>query len=142
MKKQIKNLKNITSELINAAKLSPGDIIKVTGWVMLKGLEDGKYYILISDTKDKYVFKESNKSGKTKNKRVVHYIKDVEPMINPNNDNRIEKIGNRKLEGSVEAAGSTKFECMECGNKFKKKIGPKTFEVKCPKCGGYDTEIA
>lgn len=30
--------------------------------------------------------------------------------------------------------------CNECGKEFKKKIGPNTFEVKCPKCGGYDTE--
>lgn len=34
----------------------------------------------------------------------------------------------------------TPMQCMECGHKFKKKIGPKTFEVKCPKCGSYDTE--
>lgn len=36
----------------------------------------------------------------------------------------------------------TPMKCMECGKKFKKKIGKKTFEVKCPKCGGYDTEPA
>lgn len=34
------------------------------------------------------------------------------------------------------------MQCMECGARFKKKIGPKTFEVKCPKCGSYDTEPA
>ena len=32
------------------------------------------------------------------------------------------------------------MQCIECGKKFKKKIGSKTFEVKCPKCGSYDTE--
>lgn len=31
------------------------------------------------------------------------------------------------------------MECYECGKRFKKKIGPHTFEVKCPKCGSYDT---
>lgn len=36
---------------------------------------------------------------------------------------------------------STKMICRECGHKFKKKIGFKTAEVKCPKCGGYDTDI-
>jgi len=36
---------------------------------------------------------------------------------------------------------SSQFECMECGRKFKKKIGPKTFEVKCPKCGSTDVEV-
>lgn len=34
----------------------------------------------------------------------------------------------------------TKMKCMECGKEFKKKIGPRTYEVKCPKCGSYDTE--
>jgi len=29
---------------------------------------------------------------------------------------------------------------MECGKKFKKKIGPRTVEIKCPKCDSYDTE--
>jgi DNA-directed RNA polymerase subunit RPC12/RpoP len=32
--------------------------------------------------------------------------------------------------------------CIECGHKFKKKIGSKTFEVRCPKCHGVDTEVA
>jgi PHP family Zn ribbon phosphoesterase len=32
--------------------------------------------------------------------------------------------------------------CNECGHQFRKKIGPKTYEIKCPKCGGYDTEPA
>ena len=47
-------------------------------------------------------------------------------------------------EGEIkkEASQSTPMQCNECGKKFKKKIGPKTFEVKCPKCGGYDTEPA
>ena len=36
----------------------------------------------------------------------------------------------------------TKIKCMECGKEFKKKIGAKTMEVKCPKCGSYDTEPA
>ena len=36
---------------------------------------------------------------------------------------------------------STPMQCMECGRKFSKKIGPHTFEVKCPKCGSYDTEV-
>lgn len=37
---------------------------------------------------------------------------------------------------------STPMECIECGRKFKKVIGKNTFEVKCPKCGSYDTEPA
>jgi len=34
----------------------------------------------------------------------------------------------------------TPFRCNECGRRFKRKLTPKTFEVKCPKCKGYDTE--
>ena len=36
----------------------------------------------------------------------------------------------------------TKLECIECGNKFSKTISPTAVEVKCPKCGGYDTEVS
>jgi len=36
----------------------------------------------------------------------------------------------------------TPMVCQECGHKFKKRIGAGTVEVKCPKCGGYDTEVA
>ena len=36
----------------------------------------------------------------------------------------------------------TNMKCVECGKTFKKKIGPSTYEVKCPKCGSYDTEPA
>ena len=39
-----------------------------------------------------------------------------------------------------EKSESTEMECIECGKKFKKKLGKKTLEVKCPKCGSYDTE--
>jgi hypothetical protein len=48
------------------------------------------------------------------------------------------------LEGLDEAkrGGGTPMQCLECGAKFKKKIGPKTTEVKCPKCGSYDTDLA
>jgi DNA-directed RNA polymerase subunit RPC12/RpoP len=34
----------------------------------------------------------------------------------------------------------TEMKCMECGREFKKKISKGTYEVKCPKCGSYDTE--
>jgi predicted Zn-ribbon and HTH transcriptional regulator len=37
---------------------------------------------------------------------------------------------------------STPMKCMECGHKFKKKLGRNTTEVKCPKCKGYDTDVA
>ena len=47
--------------------------------------------------------------------------------------NRIDILISEKSE-------STEMICRECGKRFKKKIGLKTFEVKCPKCGSYDTD--
>lgn len=32
------------------------------------------------------------------------------------------------------------FKCLECGKVFRRVIGLRTVEVKCPKCGSYDTE--
>jgi predicted Zn-ribbon and HTH transcriptional regulator len=43
------------------------------------------------------------------------------------------------IEKYLAEAKATPMECMECGHKFKKKLGPKTTEVRCPKCKGYDT---
>ena len=54
-----------------------------------------------------------------------------------------EDIEDPDLEAYEEAKGKgTPMKCMDCGAKFKKKIGPKICEVKCPKCGSFDTEIA
>lgn len=36
----------------------------------------------------------------------------------------------------------TKMRCNECEKIFLKTIKANTYEVKCPKCGGYDTEPA
>jgi len=49
-------------------------------------------------------------------------------------------MGGWKKELFTEASGEKDpFKCEECGAKFKRKIGPNTVEVKCPKCGSYDT---
>lgn len=48
----------------------------------------------------------------------------------------------KKASGMKEAGEATKLKCMECGKDFKKKLGKNTYEVKCPKCGSYDTEPA
>jgi phage FluMu protein Com len=32
--------------------------------------------------------------------------------------------------------------CLECGHKFSRVIKATTIEVKCPKCKGYDTDLA
>jgi Zn finger protein HypA/HybF involved in hydrogenase expression len=45
------------------------------------------------------------------------------------------------IEIKTDEAEKTPMVCHECGHKFKKTVGKGTVEVKCPKCGGYDTEI-
>jgi DNA-directed RNA polymerase subunit RPC12/RpoP len=45
-----------------------------------------------------------------------------------------------RILSEAKATDKVNMECIECGKKFKKKIGPRTMEVKCPKCGSYDTE--
>ena len=65
-------------------------------------------------------------------------------------DEEIEELANAFVDIEdpdlefYEAKGGAKtsMECLECGHKFKKKLGPRTVEVKCPKCGSYDTDIA
>lgn len=43
---------------------------------------------------------------------------------------------------STNISPKVQMQCLECGKLFKKAIGPKTFEVRCPKCGSYDTDLA
>jgi Zn finger protein HypA/HybF involved in hydrogenase expression len=51
--------------------------------------------------------------------------------------NEFQRLFTRKTVG-----GKTEMECMECGHKFKKKLSKNTATVKCPKCKGYDVDIA
>ena len=46
----------------------------------------------------------------------------------------------KTYEKYLNEAQKTEMECMECEHKFKKTIKKGTFEIKCPKCGSYDTE--
>jgi len=34
-----------------------------------------------------------------------------------------------------------RIKCDNCGKEFKRVIGPKTYEIKCPKCGEYDVDV-
>lgn len=45
-----------------------------------------------------------------------------------------------KFREWLHEANAIPMKCMECGKKFKKKFGPKTIEVKCPKCKSTDVE--
>lgn len=39
------------------------------------------------------------------------------------------------------SADKVEIQCMECDHRFTRKVSPRLYEIKCPKCGGYDTEI-
>lgn len=38
------------------------------------------------------------------------------------------------------AGSKIRLECLECGAHFSRKVGPRTYEIKCPKCHSYDVE--
>jgi len=44
------------------------------------------------------------------------------------------------IQSGLKKAKRVQMRCNECGHRFKKTIGPRTFEVRCPKCRSYDTE--
>ena len=54
----------------------------------------------------------------------------------------IEDLDLVAFEEATSKGESTPMVCLDCGHKFKKKLGPKTYEVRCPKCRSFDTEIA
>jgi predicted Zn-ribbon and HTH transcriptional regulator len=66
-------------------------------------------------------------------------------------DDEIEDIA-REFEGiddpdlealdEVSKKPKMRLQCQECGHIFKKAIGPRTFEVKCPKCKSTDVDLA
>lgn len=68
---------------------------------------------------------------------------EIEEGIKKGMESMNEMKGARSFGGAMARThGSTKMECMECGHKFKKKLTKNTVEVKCPKCKGYDTDVA
>jgi len=36
---------------------------------------------------------------------------------------------------------ASRWKCMECGKVFNKNVGPRTFEIRCPKCGSIDVDL-
>jgi DNA-directed RNA polymerase subunit RPC12/RpoP len=38
-------------------------------------------------------------------------------------------------------SSKTAIICLECGHTFRKVIKSTTVEIKCPRCGGYDTDV-
>jgi hypothetical protein len=71
------------------------------------------------------------------------HVKDyVEKIAKGKNPRATASQSHKVFDEGKRQSSSTKMECMECGHKFKKKIGPRTLEVRCPKCKGYDTDLA
>ena len=52
------------------------------------------------------------------------------------------KIRGEEAELDEAKKQGLKLKCQECGKVFTKKIGPKTVEVQCPKCKGFDVDVA
>ena len=51
-------------------------------------------------------------------------------------------VAKRKVSSNPVRKASNRYpiKCMECGHKFTKAITARTYEIRCPKCHGYDTE--
>jgi hypothetical protein len=77
-------------------------------------------------------------NGKKANKKPMSK-KEMEDM-----EEKFRSMGKKDVRSEIVEGKtpSTPMECIECGRKFKKVIGKNTLEVKCPKCGSYDTEPA
>lgn len=79
-------------------KLNKGDRIEIIGFVMLRGMKDGEQYeVTFTENPDfgspVYCFKRVLKSGNGLSKRSrAFFAHSVDPMINPNLENRIEII--------------------------------------------------
>jgi hypothetical protein len=66
-------------------KLAPGQVIRVDGWVMLKGVEAGLYRIKsVSDIHGNRVYDITRKRGD----RIIarHYVTSVDPWVRDNPD--------------------------------------------------------
>jgi hypothetical protein len=61
------------------------------------------------------------------------------------------RIGNKKFKSMTSVkiylgvkplfGESTLLYCLECDHRFRRVIKVSTVYIKCPKCGGYDTEL-
>ena len=85
------------------------------------------------------------KYGKV-DKKAIEKLKKVQHMGNVDRNDLV-KVGHGKLNvESIEIDEAKKqglkLQCQECGKVFTKKIGPKTVEVQCPKCKGFDVDVA
>ena len=73
-------------------KLQVGSVIRVVGWVMLEGLEEGEYKVAgVENHYGSACYRFTRKRGK----RVVavHFASTVDGWIRPENGNRIEIVG-------------------------------------------------
>lgn len=87
--------------LENFMNLNNGDIIKINGWIFVRGLNDGDEYEVIkseknSNSREIYWFKKLLKSNKLSKKIVGFYIEQIDPWIRfDDRDNNCIKILSR-----------------------------------------------
>jgi hypothetical protein len=73
-------------------KLKKGSVITVEGWIMLKGLDEGSYYVVTDVDDSTYTFRKSNKNGKPNNSfgnKVRFYKTTIDRNIDTMNNHRI-----------------------------------------------------
>lgn len=72
-----------------AVELKAGDRIRVVGWIMLRGLEEGDYRVA---SIGRYHGQPTYSFTKPRGKRIVavHFCTSVDGWINPRNQNRID----------------------------------------------------
>jgi len=90
-----------------------------------------------------------NRKGETEGK--VNYVRLAPPdykfvqVVSVEYPSRIQAVwGIEKisLKENLSEYSSDRWECQECGKVFTKKVGPRTYEIKCPKCKSTDIDIA
>lgn len=105
-----------------------------------RNVKTGDYVTVVShEGPDGAPSPHSNKSGE-----VMAIDKNNKAMVKLNNKEKI-MVRTSVLvpvgENKDEATEKTPMVCRECGYKFKKSIGKGSVDIKCPKCGGYDTDV-
>jgi len=54
----------------------------------------------------------------------------------------LERSSEIEVLGEAAASGDkVPIQCVECDHRFKRKLGSRVTEARCPKCGSYDTEV-
>ena len=116
------------------SKLNKAGLVDEPGGKMDEA-SDAKSITIVDKVKNKKTVKNMT------SKQFWAFDKKLQKQLQTSND--MNKVSSDWKKGEIVVEineQTTPMCCNECGNKFKKKLGKNTFEVKCPKCKSYDTE--